>query len=319
MSKSLSPLITPATVLTREQFKVLNTTNDRIAMAHMLMRLLLNFSLVFSLIYASREGFYLGVLLVWIAYSIQFHFWGYAGIGHELLHRRVFSSKSLNDLLFQFCSSLTWNNAAMFRNTHMLHHRDAFSEDDAEAKSVQDWSVISFSGYLLIDIKMMIRRISYVIINAFGYYPNLAPLDSSYTTSARITLATNFLLYSLFYFLSNDAIVSLLLLVSPFSFSLLSKILAKAQHHELAAFREQGALKFSRTLILPKFLSFLYANMNYHAEHHFAPSIPYYNLPDFHEILIAKGLISSQSIWSFFNAEFQTVWSTSTEPQKTEP
>ena len=70
----------------------------------------------------------------------------------------------------------------------------------------------------------------------------------------------------------------------------------------------EGALKFSRTLILPKFLSFLYANMNYHAEHHFAPSVPYYNLPELHRILSGKGIVSSKFFFDFFNNDFKSVW-----------
>lgn len=34
----------------------------------------------------------------------------------------------------------------------------------------------------------------------------------------------------------------------------------------------------SITLRLPKILSFIYAGMNYHAEHHLLPSMPFYNL-----------------------------------------
>ena len=33
---------------------------------------------------------------------------------------------------------------------------------------------------------------------------------------------------------------------------------------------------------------FLYANMNYHIEHHLYPSIPYYNLPQIHSLIKEK-------------------------------
>jgi fatty acid desaturase len=36
--------------------------------------------------------------------------------------------------------------------------------------------------------------------------------------------------------------------------------------------------KTTRSISLPRWLEFLYANMNYHIEHHLYPSVPYYNL-----------------------------------------
>ena len=317
MRRSLVNTLKPAHVLTKDQFEMLNKTADHVAWRHMFMRFLFNIFLVFLIIYMSHHGFYLGMMLVWAVYATQFHFWGSAGIGHELLHRRVFSSKLLNNIFYSMCSSLTWGNPAMFRDTHMLHHRDTFSIEDVEARSVKNWSTPCVLEYLLIDFRTMFRRLYYVTINSFGYYPNLTHLSHEYARSARITLVLNLALYLTFFLLVGDVIVTALLFISPFSCSLLNKILAKAQHHELEEYKDEGALKFSRTLILPKFLSFLYANMNFHAEHHFAPSVPFYNLAELHNILKAKGLVSSQSFYSFFCGEFQTVWLGLTKPKQT--
>ena len=316
MLRIQSKALKPIHILEKNQFDELNEIADSIAWKHMLLRFLLNVILIFLMVSTSSRELYFGLIGIWIVYATQFHFWGSAGIGHELLHRRVFSSRALNDTLYNICSSLTWNNAAMFRDTHMLHHRDTFSSKDVEANSVQNWDIVSVFEYLLIDVRTMFRRIYYVMINSIGYYPNLENLSYEYIQSARVTLALNIALYSSFYFLFDDLTVTALLFISPFSCSLLNKILAKAQHHELSEYRDEGALRFSRTLVLPKFLSFLYANMNYHAEHHFAPSVPYYNLVKLHKILKAKGLISSQSFYSFVTCEFRTVWSDLSKTKK---
>jgi fatty acid desaturase len=196
----------------------------------------------------------------------------------------------------------------MFRDTHMLHHRQTFSEQDVEAQSVRNWSLLNVVEYAFIDVRALVRRVFYVTINALGFYLNFSPLCANYVRSARITLLFNMILYVSLYYISRDLLVTFLMAVAPFSCSLLNKIFAKAQHHDLINFKNEGSLRYSRTLVLPKFLSFLYANMNYHAEHHFAPSVPYYNLPKMHKLLKTKRLISSQSFFSFFNEEFQTVW-----------
>src|SRR5690606_23108960 len=38
-----------------------------------------------------------------------------------------------------------------------------------------------------------------------------------------------------------------------------------------------------RTFYTNPFLQFLYTNMNYHAEHHMFPMVPYYHLPSLHQ------------------------------------
>jgi len=61
----------------------------------------------------------------------------------------------------------------------------------------------------------------------------------------------------------------------------ISQLLALAQHIGFAGFRDDGPLYYSRTVSLWPPLSFFYANMNFHGEHHLAPAVPYYNLPSF--------------------------------------
>lgn len=295
----------PAAVFNQEQFRELSAISDKKALLHLFTRLLLNIFLIYLMLFLSAESFELGLLLVWLIYATQFHFWGYAGIGHEFLHRRVFSSNFLNDFFYQFCSSLTWNNAAMFADTHLLHHRQTFSEDDVEAKSVRNWGVLHVLEYAFIDIRTLFRRISYVVVNALGFYPDLTPLAPNYAYSARVIVATNACLYGAFYFLSQDFLVTTLMALAPFSCSLLNKILAKAQHHGLVTYKDMGPLQFSRTLVLPRILGFIYANMNYHAEHHLAPTVPFYNLPKMHAILKSADLVSSKSFLSFFTQELR--------------
>ena len=268
-----------------------------------MIRLLFNFTLIFAMASLSAQSAYFGLVVAWSLYSTQFHFWGYAGLGHELLHQRVFKSKKVNNILYYFCSALTWSNGEMFRDTHMLHHRETFSERDVEAKSVQDWRYIAIIQYCFIDLNAMCRKIFYIVINSFGFYPNLSRLDALYCFAARITLSVNVVIYTMSYFLVKDILVTTLLFLSPFSFSLLNKILAKAQHHGLEHNSKKNALEFSRTLKLPRILSFIYANMNFHAEHHLTPSIPYYNLPQLHSILARKKLVSSQAFWPFIKKE----------------
>lgn len=233
-------------------------------------------------------------------YAIQLSFWGYAGLGHEAFHQKIFSSKRANKLLFDLCSALTWSNGAFFKKTHIHHHRKTFSDDDLEAFSEQSWSFIDLIFYLFLDIRLMSRRVSYAFLNSFGYYPDGKKIyDKSIITHAQKILAINFLLLLIVGFLSGSFLIALLVFISPFVGTLFNKVLAKSQHYNLYEYKDKGPLKYSRTLKLPLAISFFYANMNYHAEHHLAPSVPYYNLPKLHKLLKDSGHISSHSLFEF--------------------
>ena len=295
-----------SSVLSKHEFNKLNSLNNFVAARDLILRFGVNIFLIYSLFVLSTSSV-IATLVIWCIYSTQFQFWGYAGLGHEAFHGRIFTSKKVNTALYIFCSALTWNNTSMFRKTHSLHHRETFSVDDTEAKSVQSWGVLDIFLYLFVDFKGMFRRIYYTLVNSLGYYPNFTRLDASHRLSAQTNLVVNVMIYSLVYVVTENLMMSFLLFIAPFSCSLVNRVLAKAQHHNLEKFSDEGALKYSRTLRLPSFLSFLYANMNYPAEHHFAPSIPYYRLPDFHNLLVEKGFIQSQSLMDFLHSTIKEI------------
>ncbi len=44
----------------------------------------------------------------------------------------------------------------------------------------------------------------------------------------------------------------------------------------------------TRTVMMNPVFAFLYANLNYHIEHHIYPMVPYFNLPELHRLLEAR-------------------------------
>ena len=67
-----------------------------------------------------------------------------------------------------------------------------------------------------------------------------------------------------------------------------SILLASAQHCGRST-ATQDFRDNSRTVLLPAWLSFFYWNMNYHVEHHMFPMVPYYRLPELHEVMKTDG------------------------------
>ena len=56
-----------------------------------------------------------------------------------------------------------------------------------------------------------------------------------------------------------------------------------AEHNGLP--HEGNILERTRSIKAPKFVNFIMWNMPYHAEHHAYPAVPFYSLPELHEVL----------------------------------
>lgn len=238
--------------------------------------------------------------------SIWHGFWGYAGIGHELHHGRVFSSQFLNKFLFRFASYITWNNPWFFERSHKYHHLKTFDGDDAEAHSLQNWSSASIFFYLTIDFPVLCRRLFYISINCLGYSfakGRIVRLDRACQLDAIYMLSFNLTIQYVIALAFDSWIINLGWFLLPFTGQFFNRMLAQSQHIGLLVLKDGGPLKNSRTLNLPKFLEFLYAGMNFHAEHHLMPGVPYYNLPKMNLLMLSKGLITPVDTFSFFTRE----------------
>lgn len=276
-------------VLSDPAMRALLNVNNYIAARDLTIRIIIEIILIGLVCYSIQDGSYILAVFLYYTLAIWHSFWGYAGIGHELMHGRVFSSKGLNNALYYLASSLVWSNALFFKDSHLHHHAKTFSEDDAEAKGIQNWGLVDVIYYLIIDIPFMVRRFFYTFVNSFGFkYANGVWLNisRSYQVAAIITFSIQVLIGTIIYFFAQDILINVLWILLPFVGQLINKLLAQSQHVGLMSLGEFGPLKHSRSIRLPRLVAFLYAGMNYHAEHHLIPSIPYYNLAKASEILV---------------------------------
>lgn len=276
-------------IIDKGTLRTLSATNNRIASLHLLLRLGIELLLIFLLFKVQHQP----VLLIFTLLVLGFvhSFWGYAGYAHELFHKRVFSSRWVNQLLFRFSASVTFNNRAFFEASHMRHHSKTFDDDDDEGHSFQNWSVANIIRYALFDYTFMWRKVSYTLKNACGIMPaSFSTIKGNVQRAAIEILIINILLYLSLYLVTHSGWVVLAYFVAQFSCQLPNRMLAQAQHLGLEEQKEIGPLGHSRTIRLPVWLAFLYANMNYHCEHHIMPAIPYYHLPELNQRLKAAGV-----------------------------
>lgn len=293
-------------ILDREQVKKLLEPADLLASVHLLARTAIGTGLFWCSLKLAVVGSPFFVL-VFLVCGIWHSFWGYAGIGHEFYHSRVFSSRWLNEFWFRTASYLTLNNPSFFAESHAFHHRYTFLPGDAEARSLQSWRVRDVIWYGSVDVPLLIKRLGYLGLNAIGYICQdglLQRLERKHQREAMGMLSVHLAIHTILFACTQTLLSNLLFLLLPVTGLLPSRVLAQTQHIGLEKLREYGALKHSRSLSLPWLLEFLYAGMNFHAEHHLVPAVPYYHLPKLRAILIERGLLEEENLLNFLIHEF---------------
>jgi fatty acid desaturase len=225
-------------------------------------------------------------------------FLGWAGIGHELFHRSVFSARWLNTALFRLFSILTWSNFGYFEVTHPAHHRNTLGDGDLEADPKGRLSPLGTLALLTIDLGALWRRLRILGLNAAGIVPS-GPLAAAFPPGgpesarlrdgARAVLAGQALLIATCLGLGSP-FLALAITLAPFCMTFPNRTLAALQHFNLSAGDHPNAYEVSsRTLVVDPVTEFFYAGMNFHVEHHYFPSIPHYHLRAVYEALQRKG------------------------------
>jgi fatty acid desaturase len=284
--------------LERDAYRRLSVKRNGLATILLLVRAAFHVALLASANLLFWEGHLLASAVLLIPHFMSWSFLGWAGLGHELFHRSVFSARWLNHALFRLFSILTWNNYGYFEVTHPAHHRSTLGEDDLEANPHGRLSVLGTLALLTVDIGAMWRRIKALLLNAIGAKPRGAlamifPPGSQELTQlrngARAVLAGQALLI-VTGLAFGSPFLALAISLAPFCLTFPNRTLAALQHFNLSADDTAGEYwNSTRTVIVDPITGFFYADMNFHVEHHRFPAIPHYNLREVHENFRACG------------------------------
>lgn len=276
-----------------ETIKALNVRSDIIGTLFFFLHvcvLLVSGSIV---ILAFSYGWYFSSFFVLLFYGTFFSFLGWAGLSHELAHGTVFKTIYLNKITLSIVSFLLWNNKTYFKYSHALHHKFTLKSDkDYEVRvPVRVNRALLIVGFFS-GIHDFYKVFRFTIKNAFNVVEG--PLANSVfedggskrknlVQDARMILIGHILL-SMVLLSFNLPEIIVLTTFGNFISPSLSKLLGFCQHIGMESDVDDLRLS-TRTIIIPKFLSFFYWNMNYHLEHHAYPNVPFYNLPLLHEEL----------------------------------
>ncbi|WP_313539862.1 fatty acid desaturase [Sphingomonas sp.] len=284
--------------LDRDAYRRLSTKRDLLAALLITIRVAFHISLLACGTLLFARGHVWASLLILIPHFLTWSFLGWAGIGHELFHRSVFTARQPNVLLFRLFSVLTWSNYGYFEVTHPQHHRTPLGANDLEASPHERLTYMGTLALLTVDVAAIWRRARVLSLNAAGKIPTgrfatlFAPGSREalqLRNGARAVFLGQAMILATSLTLGGPYLAAAICL-APFCLTFPNRTLAALQHFNLSADGIRGRYENStRTVVLDPVTSFFYANMNYHLEHHQFPAIPHYHLRAVHAAFRCEG------------------------------
>lgn len=221
---------------------------------------------------------------------------------HELAHGTPFKTRQYNEFFYHLCAFMTLREGFYYRWSHTRHHTNTIivgKDPEIGAPRPPNRLAIYSDFFFIHDgiklITMLVRHASGNLTEAGKHFVPETEVPKVFL-AARIYLAILASIVGLCFITGN--ILPLLLVGLPrFYGGFLSQLFNMSQHTCLAEDVHDHRLN-TRTILMNPVFDFLYANMNYHVEHHMFPMVPYYRLPELHELIKAQSPPAYPSIWA---------------------
>lgn len=269
-------------VLTRRELKALMQRSNRPA--------LLRLVLWVMVLACTGTGIYLTMGTYWVIPAMFVHgvvLVHHFSLQHECCHYTVFRTRPLNDIVGTICGLIINDPHQYFRYEHCDHHTyTQLNGKDPELIELP----ISFWKYLwyISAIPYLSAQVSNLFRHSFGH---LNEVEKTFLPKeVRKTIFREAQLMLGFY-------LSLLVLclvtgwTGPLWYWLLPYLMGEPVMRAIRMTEHVGRPNISdmrentRTNLVSKPIQFLCWNMNYHAEHHYASSVPFHALPKLHKKL----------------------------------
>ncbi len=273
--------------LTKEELRDLSALNPFRSSFH----IVAEWTLILTAILLCQRHFNLALYLLTVAFiGARQH--ALLILMHDGVHYRLFRDRRLNDWTAEVI--LAWPNlisARAYRKNHFAHHRFLNTGQDpdwARRKGDATWVFPKHWGRLAL---LMLRDLSG--LGAIYYLKLALMLLSRDTGVSRGFLVARYGFYAaMLVLLAWFGALHLLLMywfVPLFTWmTVIFRVRSIAEHSAIegranayAQTRSTGASLLEHIFVAPK-------NVNYHIEHHFYPSVPFYRLPDLHRVLMSR-------------------------------
>ena len=224
----------------------------------------------------------------WLAYGVLY---GSASDSrwHECGHRTAFKTPWKNEVVYQIASFMLMRNPVVWRASHVRHHTDTIivgRDPEIVAMRPPDLLRLFLNCFGVLDVWTLGGR---MLMHASGRIhpqeaPYLRPQDhAAVFRVARIWVAIYVSVIVLS--LSTGSLLPLMVIGLPRLYGAWHHIMTGVLQHLGLAENVTDHRLNTRTVLMNPVTRFIYLNMNYHVEHHMFTMVPYYRLPELHELI----------------------------------
>lgn len=208
---------------------------------------------------------------------------------HELAHGTPFKNRHLNEFFYHLCAFMTLRESFYYRWSHTRHHTHTLvvgKDPEIGAPRPPNRLAIYADFFFIHD---GLRLMTMLFRHASGHLTEAGKHFVPETEVPKVFWASRIYLLILAGVggasaLSASFLPLLLIGLPRFYGGFFSQLFNMSQHTCLAEDVHDHRLN-TRTILMNPVFNFLYANMNYHIEHHMFPMVPYYRLPELHELI----------------------------------
>lgn len=231
---------------------------------------------------------------------------------HECGHQGFFSTVRMNRFFGHWFAGMPMLVPLDFYRTyHLLHHSKTGSDEDPDVGNIKQYPVNKFSLVRkvlrdfsgLSGIKMLYGLVFYVLPNRAGNAVSLG-VNKSKVSKGDGVVARNILSalvfhsvsFAVLYALGYPWLYGMWWVCYVFFYPFVIRVRQIAEHGAMPALASDDVRDTTRTTIVALWERIFFAPnyVNYHCEHHFLPSVPSYNLPALHRLLLKRGFYAEK-------------------------
>ncbi len=232
---------------------------------------------------------------------------------HDAAHSTLFKRKWLNDVLTDWlCAKPIWNDLHQYRPYHLTHHAKTSSTEDPDLslvvglpttkislarKLARDVTGLTGLKFLLGRLLMDLGFLKWSVTNTIESIPQQGrrwwDYPRTFIKNSYGMIITNSLLFMALAFAGYGWLYGLWVLAYITPFPLFIRIRNMAEHactektpNMFKNTRTTRAGWLARATVAP-------LRVNYHIEHHLMASVPYFRLPEMHQMLLARQAVSA--------------------------
>ena len=260
----------------------------------------------------------------WLTYGVMY---GSASDSrwHECGHGTAFRTRWMNDVVYHIASFQLIRNPINWRWSHARHHTDTIIVGrDPEIAWMHPVRLV-FQALMYLGFIQAWQSLKGLWRNANGQLTDdeAAYIPESEKPKAVFWARVHLAIYALVVLVTFGMLVAgfgwaasipVLLIGGPRIYGCWHMLLTGLlQHGGLAEDVLDHRLN-SRTMYINPVSRWLYWNMNYHVEHHMFPMVPYYALPELHEMIKHDLPPPNTSFWDAYKEVFHAVMRQRREP-----